>query len=85
MNFIKDPVLGEYFIQIDDLNYSAFKTITPDSGKPYDSCIGHFSNLGMALKRIAEHQVRQKSYDSIKEFIEELKTVQNDFKQHFLT
>ena len=56
MNHIKDPILGEYFIQIDDYNYSAFKTITPDSGITYDHNIGHFSNLGNALKRIADHK-----------------------------
>lgn len=80
MNFIKDPVLGDYFIQVDDLNYSAFKTIVPDSGKPYDSCIGHFKNLATALDRIAEHQVRQKSYDRIKDYIIELENIKNELK-----
>ena len=80
MQFIKDPALGQYFIQIDDLNYSAFKTIIPDSGTPYDSCIGHFSNLGKALERIAEHKVRQQSYNTIKEYIEELSKIKNELK-----
>ena len=73
MNYIKDPVLGDYYLVIDDLNYSAYITITPDSGIKYDSCIGHFGNLGTALKRISEHQVRQKSYTSLKDYIIELK------------
>ena len=80
MNFIKDPVLDPYFIQVDDLNYSAYKTIIPDSGKSYDSCVGHFKNLSTALERIAEHQVRQKSYDTLKEYIEELKSIKNELK-----
>ena len=80
MQFIKDPALGQYFIQVDDLNYSAFVKITPDSGIPYDSSIGHFSNLGKALERIAEHKVRQQSYDTIKEYIEELKNIKNELK-----
>jgi len=80
MEFIKDPALGQYFIQIDDLNYSAFKTIIPDSGKPYDSCIGHFSNLSRALEKIAEHKVRQQSYDTIKGYIEELNAIKNELK-----
>ena len=80
MEFIKDPVLGPYYVQIDDLNYSAYKTIIPDSGTPYESCIGHFKNLATALERIAEHQVRQKSYDSLKEYIEELKSIKNELK-----
>ena len=73
MRYIKDPVLEPYFIQVDDLNYSAFKKIIPDSGIPYDSCIGHFSNLAKALERIAEHEVRQESYSSLKEYIEKIK------------
>lgn len=80
MEFIKDPALGQYFIQVDDLNYSVYKTIMPDSGKPYDSCIGHFSNFGTALKKIAEHKVRQKSYDTIKEYIKEYEQISNELK-----
>mgnify|MGYP005999570457 FL=1 len=80
MRFITDPALGDYFIQVDDLNYSAFQKIVPDSGIPYDSCVGHFSTLGKALERIAEHKVRQQSYDTIKEYIEELKNIKNELK-----
>lgn len=81
MEYIKDPALGQYFIQVDDLNYSAYKTIIPDSGKPYDSCVGHFKNLATALERIAEHKVRQQSYNTLKEYIEELKNIKNELKQ----
>ena len=80
MEFIKDPVLGQYFIQVDDLNYSVYKTIMPDSGKPYDSCIGHFGTLGKALERIAEHKVRQRSFDTIKGYITELNNIKNELK-----
>ena len=80
MEFIKDPVLEPYFIQIDDLNYSAYHTIMPDSGIPYDSCIGHFGTLGKALERIAEHQVRQQSYDTLKEYITKLNNIKNELK-----
>ena len=84
MNYIKDPVLGDYYLVIDDLNYSAYITITPSSGIKYDSCIGHFGNLGTALKRISEHQVRQKSYTSLKDYIIELKNIYTNYKKHFL-
>ena len=78
MKFIKDPVLEPYFIQVDDLNYSAFVKIIPDSGIPYDSSIGHFSNLAKALEKIAEHKVRQQSYDTIREYIKELKVLKTN-------
>lgn len=80
MEFIKDPVLGQYYVQIDDLNYSAYKTIIPDSGIPYESCIGHFGTLGKALERIAEHKVRQQSYDTIKAYVTELNNIKNELK-----
>ncbi len=80
MRYIKDPVLEPYFIQVDDLNYSVFKKIVPDSGIPYDSCIGHFSHLAKALERIAEHEVRQESYSSLKEYIEKLNSIKNELK-----
>lgn len=80
MKFINDPALGDYFIQVDDLNYSAFIKIIPDSGIPYDSLVGHFSTLSRALERIAEHKVRQQSYDTLRGYIEELKKIKNELK-----
>lgn len=84
MEFIKDPLLGEYFIQIDEYNYSAYKTIMPDSGTPYDSCIGHFGNIGGALKKIADNTMKGKSYDSIKEYINEYESILNKFNKNFM-
>lgn len=84
MEFIKDPLLGDYFIQIDEYNYSVFKTIMPDSGTPYDSCIGHFGNIGGALKKIADNTMKGKSYDSIKQYISEYKLILNKFNENFM-
>jgi hypothetical protein len=83
MEHIKDEVLGSYYIQIDEYNYSVYKTITPDSGKPYESCIGHFGNFGSALRKIAENKVRQQSYSSIKAYLDEYKSVVTQFEQTF--
>jgi hypothetical protein len=80
MKFINDPALGDYFIQVDDLNYSAFIKIIPDSGIPYDSCVGHFPNLGKALEKIGEHKVRRQSYDTIKEYLVEYEKIKNELK-----
>ena len=84
MEFIKDPLLGDYFIQIDEYNYSVFKTIMPDSGTPYDSCIGHFGHIGGALKKIADNTMKGKSYNSIKQYISEYKSILNKFNENFL-
>ena len=80
MRFINDPALGDYFITVDDLNYSAFIKITPESGIPYDSCVGHFTNLGKALEKIGEHKVRRQSYDTIKEYLIEYEKIKNELK-----
>lgn len=80
MKFINDPALGDYFLQVDDLNYSAFLKIIPDSGIPYDSCIGHFSDFGKAIQKIGEHKVRQQSYDTIKEYLKEYEQIKNELK-----
>ena len=84
MNFIKDPLLGEYFIQIDEYNYSVYKTITPDSGKPYDHCVGHCNSLEAALNKVVDNKMKQGSYTSIKDYIIELRNIKNEFKQNFL-
>ena len=84
MEFIKDPVLGPYYVQIDDLNYSAYKTIIPDSGTPYESCIGHFNNIGGALKKIADNTMKGQSYNSIKDYIEQYKSILNKFNENFI-
>jgi len=84
MEFIKDPLLGDYFIQIDEYNYSVFKTIMPDSGTPYDSCIGHFGHIGGALKKIADNTMKGKSYNSIKQYISEYKSILNKFNENFM-
>ena len=84
MNFIKDPLLGEYCVQIDEYNYTAIRTITPESGIKYDHTIGHYSDLGGALKRIAGNMMKDKSYDSLKKFIGEYDSIVEKFKNNFL-
>ena len=84
MEYLKDPLLGDYYIVIDEYNYSAYKTIIPSSGTPYESCIGHFSNIGEALKKIADNTMKGKSYGSIKQYISEYKSILNKFNENFL-
>ena len=84
MNFIKDPLLGEYCVQIDEYNYTAIKTITPESGIKYDHTIGHYDTLGKALQNIADNMMKDKSYDSLKKFIEEYNSIVEKFKNNFL-
>ena len=84
MEYIKDAILGDYYIVLDEYNYSAYKVIIPSSGIPYDSCIGHYKNLGSALKQIADNTMKGQSYDSIKEYIKQYKSIVNKFNEHFM-
>ncbi len=45
MQYIKDAILGDYYIVLDEYNFSAYKVITPDSGIPYDT-YGHQRIVG---------------------------------------
>jgi len=84
MEYIKDPLLGDYYLVVDEYNYSVYKTIMPDSGKPYDSCIGHFGQIGGALRKIADNSMKGRSYDSIKQYISEYESILNKFNEKFL-
>ena len=84
MEYIKDTILGDYYIVLDEYNFSAYKVITPDSGIPYDHCVGHYKNLSSALKQIADNTMKGKTYDSIKQYISEYKSILNKFNENFL-
>ena len=46
-NFITDPALDPYMIQIDESNYAVVKNVTVEkSGKTYQQTLGFFSKLG---------------------------------------
>jgi uncharacterized protein YutD len=82
MNQIKDPQLHPYYIQIDEYNYSLFKTVTStESGKDYDIAIGHFSNMGNCLKCIIKDSMRSIKVDTIKEYLTEYENVTNKINQ----
>ena len=78
MNHIKDPELEPYFIRIDEYNYSVYKeVISCDSGQPYDTVIGHCSNLSGALKCIADDTMRHTVVNTVKEYLNEYENVTN--------
>ena len=91
---IKDPAMHPYFIGKDTYCYTVYETVTPQEkyleegseGKDYEKPVGHFSNFGSALQRVAKYKLNNErtQYNSIKEYIErwdelmvELKKLQN--------
>jgi hypothetical protein len=91
---IKDPKMHPYFIGKDTYCYTVYQVVTPQEkyleegseGKDYEKPVGHFSNFGSALQRVAKCKLNNErtQYNSIKEYIErweelmvELKKLQN--------
>ena len=84
--FINDPLMDPYFISMDDNCMTVNIKVIPDSrysdsGKEYTKIVGHYSNLGSALKSIAKDKVNSKSYESLKDYIEEYHNVINSFTE----
>lgn len=82
--FINDPLMDPYFISMDDNCMTVNIKVIPDSrysdsGKEYTKIVGHYSNLGSALKSIAKDKANSKSYESLKDYIEEYHNVINSF------
>ena len=86
--FINDPVMEPYFISMDDNCMTVNIKVTPDtrysdSGKEYTKIVGHYSNLGSALKSIAKDKANSKSYDSLQEYMSEYNNIINSFTDKF--
>ena len=84
--FITDPAMEPYFISMDDNCMTVNIKVIPDarysdSGKEYTKIVGHYSNLSAALKSIAKDKANSKSYDSLKDYIEEYNKLINSFTE----
>ena len=84
--FITDPAMEPYFISMDDNCMTVNIKVIPDarytdSGKEYTKIVGHYSNLGSALKSIAKDKVNSKSYDSIQGYVTEYQNMINSFTE----
>lgn len=80
-NFITDPQLDPYMIQIDDNNYAVVKNVTAGkSGKVYPQTLGFYSSLSNALNKIAKDDVSNKDYTSVKEYVEEFRQIEQRLK-----
>jgi hypothetical protein len=90
VTLIKDPKMEPYFIGKDAHCYTIYVSVTPDvkyttdnkPGKNYTKVIGHYSTFGNCLKGIARNKVNdKKNYDSIKEYIESFKAIQQELNK----
>lgn len=77
--FIEDPQLYPYKIQLDEHCYILIKEVFSNSkhhlskgkSKPKDIVLGYYNKLGALVEFIAKDSVRDKNYNSIKEYYDE--------------
>ena len=80
-NFITDPQLDPYMIQIDESNYAVVKNVTVEkSGKTYQQTLGFFSKLGSAINKIAQDSLLDKDYNSVAEYVTEFEKIEERIK-----
>lgn len=76
---IRDPHLEPFYISKDKYCYTVIELVTPTRtrGKkekaPYEKAIGHYTDLGKALKAIARGRLDKppKLYKSVKDYLAE--------------
>lgn len=76
---ITDPLIEPYYVSMDQYCYTVFEKIIPENegGKDYFKSSGHYSNFGSCLDAIAKRKANNKSYTSIREFIDEYTNIIN--------
>lgn len=76
---ITDPLLEPYFIDMDQYCFTVFEKITPENegGKIYSKSVGHYSNLGSCLDTVIRRKTNNKSYESLRAYLDEFKQITN--------
>jgi len=77
---IKDDLLLPYFLEFDGVQYTLMENRESKSGKDYFETHGYYVDLVYAIKKICQLEIAKKESLSLKEFIEEWKTLMNKFK-----
>jgi hypothetical protein len=81
MKVINDPLFGDHFIQVDDYNYSVYKTkISKEEKKEYTSVVGHYSTMAQALTAMANDMVKDKNRESLESYVKELNEIYVKFE-----
>lgn len=82
MKIINDPSFGDHFIQVDDYNFSVYKTkVSKEKNREYTSLVGHCSTLTRALEMMATDMIRHEHRENLNGYIKELNEIYSKFKQ----
>lgn len=80
-NFITDPALDPYMIQIDENNYAVVKNIAVEkSGKTYQQTLAFCSKLSSAVSKIAQDSLLDRDYSSVAEYVQEYEKIEQRLK-----
>ncbi len=80
-NFITDPTLDPYMIQIDENNYAVIKNVTVEkSGKTYQQTLAFCSKLSTAVSKIAKDSLLDRDYSSVGEYVTEFEKIEERLK-----
>ena len=88
---ITDPLLEPYYITKDDLCYTVNERIIPNkdhfrskgNGKEYAKPQGYYPEFGQAIKIISDElRHTKRKYDSLIEYIEEYRVIENNIKEY---
>jgi hypothetical protein len=81
MKVINDPLFGDHFIQVDDYNYSVYKTkVSKEEKKEYTSVVGHYPTMARAVKAIADDTIKDKDRESLESYVKELNEIYVKFE-----
>ncbi len=80
MKVINDPSFGDHFIQVDDYNFSVYKTkVSKEKNREYTSVVGHYPTLVKAIEAMATDMVRHEDRENLTGYIKELNEIYTKF------
>ena len=88
---ISDPLMEPYYICKDDVCFTVNERIIPDGkhfrskngGKEYAKPQGYYPEFGQAIKKISDElRHTKRKYDSLIEYIEEYRVIENNIKEY---
>lgn len=79
---ITDPNIEPFYVTKDSYCYTIYEKI--NKGKGYNKVIGHYTDIGSVLKKLAHSQIRYKlKYNSVKEFLDTYNELQQNIEKLF--
>lgn len=96
MSIIKDPSLAPFYIGKDAYCYTVYEIVKPKENhhlkksgvnKVYEKPLGHYKNLGSALKAVANAKLtlEDKTYESVKDYLKEWEHINKETEKLFNT